>query len=81
MSARGHGWRWKVVGSGGLLLLVCEAFGRQQQGSTVQTLAADGHTHTGASQASEVHQVVRLGSVVAVRAAEGCSLLSHVIPS
>lgn len=35
----------KVVGSGGLLLLVCEAFDEQQQGSTVPTLAADGHTN------------------------------------
>lgn len=61
------------MGSGGLLLLVCEACGGQQQGSTVQTLAVDGHA--GASQASEVRQVVRLGSVLAVQAAEGCSPL------
>lgn len=82
-SGEGHrAWlRWKVVGSGGLLLLVCEAFGEQQQESTVQTLAADGHTQTGARQASEVHQVVWLGSVLAVRAAEGCSPLFLVIPS
>lgn len=67
------------MGSGGLLLLVCEACGGQQQGSTVQTLAVDGHA--GASQASEVRQVVRLGSVLAVQAAEGCSPLQVIPPS
>lgn len=70
--------RWKVVGSGGLLLVVCEAFSEQQQGSAVQTLAADVHKQTGASQASEVHQMMWLGSVLAVRAAEGCSPLPFV---
>lgn len=65
VEGHGHGWWYKVVGSGGLLLLVCEAFGKQQKESN--TCCRCKHTKTGASQACGVHQVVWLENVLAVR--------------